>query len=80
MIYRKAKVGAVYWDAPRHVAVFEYTPEFIATAPKLKGIISQVSGALTNWEAYAAEAGVGDHEARQIKTALTKQAHQTAAG
>jgi serine/threonine-protein kinase HipA len=52
----------------------------IATAPKLKGIISQVSGALANWEAHAAEAGVGDHEARQIKTALTKQAHQTAAG
>ena len=35
VIYRDAKVGVVYWDAPRHVAVFEYTPEFIATGIEL---------------------------------------------
>ena len=35
VLYRDVKVGVVYWDAPRHVAVFEYTPEFIATGIEL---------------------------------------------
>ena len=35
VIYHKLKVGAVYWDAPRHVAVFEYTPEFMASGINL---------------------------------------------
>ncbi|MDP7024366.1 MAG: HipA N-terminal domain-containing protein [Kiritimatiellia bacterium] len=104
VIYQDAKVGAVYWDSLRHVAVFEYTPDFIAagvelaplkmpargkrkaittqdlldcgrecgiaTLPKLKGIINEVTGALENWNECAAEAGVGDREAGQIKMAL----------
>jgi len=35
VIYGDTKAGVVYWDAPRHVAVFEYTPEFIATGIEL---------------------------------------------
>ncbi len=29
VFYHDNKVGVVYWDAPRRVAVFEYVPEFI---------------------------------------------------
>jgi serine/threonine-protein kinase HipA len=35
VFYLNTKVGVVFWDAPRHVAVFEYTPEFIATDTEL---------------------------------------------
>ncbi len=35
VLYGEAKVGVVYWDAPRGVAVFEYTPEFVGTGVEL---------------------------------------------
>ena len=35
VIYGETKAGVVYWDTPRQVAVFEYTPEFIATGIEL---------------------------------------------
>lgn len=38
VIYQQAKVGAVLWDAARRVAVFEYTPEFVATGIELAPI------------------------------------------
>ncbi len=35
VLYQEQKVGVIFWDAPRRVAVFEYTPEFIASGLEL---------------------------------------------
>lgn len=35
VLYHDAKVAAVFWDAERRVAVFEYTPEWIASGIEL---------------------------------------------
>ena len=35
VFYREQKVGVIFWDAPRRVAVFEYTPEFVAAGLEL---------------------------------------------
>ncbi len=31
VLYQGQKAGVVFWDASRRVAVFEYTPEFVAS-------------------------------------------------
>jgi serine/threonine-protein kinase HipA len=35
VVYQRTKVGVVFWDAARRTAVFEYTPEFVATGIEL---------------------------------------------
>jgi serine/threonine-protein kinase HipA len=46
----------------------------VATLPKLKQAINQVSDALQQWPRFAAEAGVGDEQTTQIEKAIAAQA------
>jgi len=46
----------------------------VATLPKLKHAIDQVSDALQQWPRFATEAGVGDEQTTQIEKAIAAQA------